>query len=84
MSVPIAQWLAYWNARRELCVLYTRVNRVHYVDRKHALIGGHYRLGRCLIYESLDLVPVEQHIFPMNGRLSLFIQISEYTGDELS
>ena len=61
---------------RELFVLYIQVNRVHYVDRKHILIDGHYGLGRCLIYESLDLAPVEQHYLQMNGRLSLFTFVS--------
>ena len=48
-------------------------HRVYYVDRKHVLIDG---LGRCLIYEYLDLAPVEQHDLQMNDRLSLFTFVS--------
>ena len=31
---------------------------VHYVDRQHALTGGHCELGRCFIHEPQDLAYV--------------------------
>ena len=51
-------------------VLYIQVNRVH------VLIDGHYGLGRCIIYESLDLAPVEKHDLRMNDRLYIFTFVS--------